>query len=143
MKNEKDQKKFNENLTESVDKLSDLFGELRTSSDIYKLKHNIVSLKLFKKKIPEIKENISETLFERFKSEILLEMIINEVEKYTFDFIYKEILNEIIFKEKEFSEFSREQETLIDNVLNTRNKSQIVVSGFNVDLTADNVQCLR
>jgi hypothetical protein len=70
-------------------------------------------------------------------------MIIKEVEKYTFEFIYEEILNEIIFKEKEFSEFSREQETLIDNVLNTRNKNQIVVSGFNVDLTADNVQCLR
>jgi hypothetical protein len=65
------------------------------------------------------------------------------VGQYSFDSMYDDILKEIIFKEKEFLELSRDEETLVDSVLNTRNKNQIVVSGYNVDLTAENLQCLR
>jgi hypothetical protein len=42
-RSEKEKKVFDENLETSVDGLAGKFAELRTSSDIYKLKYNIVS----------------------------------------------------------------------------------------------------
>ena len=74
---------------------------------------------------------------------IIEEMILKETTENIFNLIFNEILKEIILKEKEFKEITKKEEKIIKSILYEKNKKEIIVSGFNVDLTCNDVLCLR
>eukprot|EP01080_Neovahlkampfia_damariscottae_P002294 gene2294-2467_t len=134
---------YNQKSDEDDEEMDLLNQKLKESCTIDILRERTKMYTLIHGTSDEFNFQVSCEVLEDILQEITNEIIEKEICEDIFSIIYDEILKDIFLEEKEFKEISENEEDIINSILYKKNRKEIIVSGFNVDLTCDDVSCLK